>query len=297
MRIFVTGATGFVGSAVVDELLAAGHGVVGLARSDESAASLSAKGAEVARGDLTDLDSLRRGASDVDGVIHTAFNHDFSKFADNAAMDRHAIETIGAVLQGSDRPLIVTSGVALLAPGRLATESDAPPVPSASFPRESEAAAAALAARGVRVGIVRLPPSVHGDGDHGFVPILIKLAREKGIAAYADEGMNRWPAVHRLDAARVYRMAIERADVGGAYHAIAEEGIAFKDIAGAIGRGLDVPVASKSGEEAKQHFTWFTMFASMDAPASSAKTRDRLGWKPEKRGLIADIEQADYFAG
>ncbi len=296
MRIFVTGATGFVGSAVVDELLGAGHTVLGLTRSDASAASLSAKGADVLRGDMTDLDVLRDGAKRADGVIHTAFNHDFSKFADNAADDARAIEAIGAVLEGSGRPLLVTSGVALLAPGRLAMESDVGPTPSASFPRASEATAAKLAARGVRAGVVRLPPSVHGDGDHGFVPILIKLARDKGEAGYADEGNNRWPAVHRLDAARVYRLAIERGAKDGVYHAIAEEGIAFRDIAGVIGKQLHVPVNAKPGEAAKDYFGWFAMFAGMDAPASSAKTRSLLGWQPEKRGLLADMEQAGYFA-
>ena len=296
MRIFITGATGFVGSAVVDELLGAGHQVLGLARSVASASSLSAKGADVLRGDLADLESLRRGAKESDAVIHTAFNHDFSKFADNADDDARAIETIGAVLEGSERPLLVTSGLAFVAPGRLAVESDAAPVVSASFPRASEASALKLVARGLRAGTVRLPPSVHGDGDHGFVPFLVNLAREKGEAGYVDEGNNRWPAVHRLDAARVYRLAIERGAKDGVYHAIAEEGIPFKEIAGVIGKQLDVPVRGKRGSAAQDYFGWFAMFAGMDVPASSAATRERLGWKPEKRGLLADMQQAGYFA-
>jgi nucleoside-diphosphate-sugar epimerase len=290
MRVFVTGATGFVGSAVVADLIAAGHSVTGLARSDAGAASLAAMGAKVHRGSLEDHASLRSGAAGSDGVLHLGFNHDFSKFLDNCELDRRAILALGEELKGSERPLIVTSGVALLAPGRLATEDDES---ARSFPRVSESTALSL--DGVRAAVVRLPPTTHGEGDHGFVPILINLAREKGVAAYIGDGMNRWPAGHRFDAARVYRLALEQGATAPRYHAIAEEGIPFKVIAEVIGKRLGLPVVSKSPDEAEAHFGWFARFAAVDVPSSSAKTRAALGWAPKEIGLIEDLDQPYYF--
>lgn len=291
MRIFVTGATGFIGSAIVQELIEAGYDVLGLARSDKGAASLVRAGAKVRRGSLEDLESLRSGAAASDGVIHTAFIHDFNNYGPAVEADQRAIETMGTALQKSGRPLIVTSGLALLASG-IATEEDAP---SPDFPRKSEQTAMEFTSRGVRTSVVRLPFSVHGDGDHGFVPRLIQIAREKGVSAYIGDGLNRWPAVHRLDAARLYRLVLEKGSTGARYHGIGDDGVPTREIAELIGRGLDVPVVSKSQEQAAEHFGWMGLFFGMSASVSSSLTREKLGWRPTYVGLVDDLESGTYF--
>jgi nucleoside-diphosphate-sugar epimerase len=297
MKIFVTGATGFIGSAVTQELIHEGYQVLGLTRSDAGAKSLIAAGAEVHRGDLEDLESLRTGAAAADGVIHTAFIHDFSKFKENCEIDRRGIEALGSALAGSDRPLIVTSGTGMAGPtpGRLSTEEDPPYSGPGSIPRiASEEAAASLVGRGVRVSVVRLP-QVHDPEKQGLVTYAIAIAREKGISIFAGDGANRWPAVHRLDAARLYRFVLEKGIAGARYNAVAEEGVPFREIAQAIARRVNVPVVSKSPEEAAEHFGWLAHFALMDSPASSERTRKLLGWQPRETGLIADLDAAQYF--
>jgi nucleoside-diphosphate-sugar epimerase len=295
MRVFVTGATGFVGTAVVRELLQAGHQVLGLARSDAAARSLLAAGAQAYRGQLEDPESLRKAAAESDGVIHTGFSHDFSKFKENCERDRKVIETLGSALGRGDRPFIITSGIGLLPAGARVTEETRPPSPSPNPRAATEEAARALIESGGCVSIVRLPPSVHGDGDHGFVPILIKMAREKQASVFIDAGANRWPAVHRLDAARVYKLALDEAAPGACYHAVAEEGVAYREIAEVIGRRLDVPVVGKSPAEAAAHFTWFAHFAALNVVASSEQTQTKLGWRPTQPGLIADLDRPGYF--
>lgn len=289
MRVFVTGATGFVGSAVVQELIGSGYEVLGLARSDAAAESLIAAGAKVHRGDIDRLETVRAGAIASDGVVHTAFNHDLSKWAANCESDRLVIEALGDALAGSKRPLVVTSGL-------LGAELTKSVLTTKDIPRvASEEAADAVAERGVHASVVRLPTSVHGDGDHGFVHRLISIAREKRASAYVGDGLNRWPAVHRLDAAQLFRLVLEKGSAGGRYHAVADDGVPFKDIAGVIGKRLDVPVVSKTSEQAADHFGWFAHFAMIDWPNSSQQTRRILGWAPKQVGLLQDLDRPSYF--
>ncbi len=306
MRVFVTGASGWIGSAVVPELIDAGHQVTGLARSDASAAALAAAGAEIERGTIDDLDTLRRAAAASDGVIHLAFKHDIAfsgGFQDAADADRRAVETIGEALAGSDRPFVIASGTLGLAPGRVATERDG---------RDPDAAAAhlgggpqtrlgtahvtlALASRRVRSSVLRLPPTVHGDGDNGFMAALVGVARERGVSGYIGDGSNRWPAVHRLDAALLFRLALENAPAGSVLHAVADEGVPMCAIAAVIGRHLDLPVVSIAPQDAGDHFGWLGALLALDSPASSALTRELLGWQPTQPGLLEDLEQGHYF--
>ncbi|MBD2701240.1 SDR family oxidoreductase [Spirosoma sp. BT702] len=292
MRVFITGASGFIGSAIVQELLNARYQVVGLARSEESAQSLTKAGANVVRGTLEDLDSLKRGATYADGVIHTAFIHDFSNYAAAAETDKHAIEAIGSVLAGSDRPLIVTGGIlGLRTDGNFITEND----PAPGFPRASEAAAMSLAEAGVRASVIRLPPSVHDAGDYGFIPYIINTARKKGVSAYVGDGGNRWPAVHRLDAAHLFRLALEKGATGARYNAIGDEGIPVREIAEVIGKYLNVPVVSITPEEAATHFDWMGRFITFDSPATAIITKEQLDWEPTHPGLIDDLHKGHYF--
>ncbi len=295
MRIFVTGATGFIGSLVVAELIGAGHRVLGLTRSDAGAQSLLAAGAEVHRGDLEDLQSLRDGASDSDGVIHTAFDHDFSKFVASCEKDRRVIEALGGALGGSDRPLVITSGTGMgsAAPGQPATEDVFNP--HHPNPRvASELAAASMLAAGVNVSVVRLP-QVHDTVKQGLITPAIAIAREKGVSAYLGEGQNRWPAAHVLDVARLYRLALDRRQPGARYHAVAEEGIPVRDVAEVIGQGLKIPVVSLSAGEAAGHFGWMAPFVGLDLPASGAHTQHVLGWHPTGPGLLTDLRNMRYF--
>jgi nucleoside-diphosphate-sugar epimerase len=295
MRVFVTGATGFIGSRLVPELIGAGHQVLGLARSDAGAQSLAATGAQVQRGDLDDLESLRSGASWSDAVIHTAFLHDWTRFAESCEMDKRAIETIGAVLEGSSRPFIVTSGLGV-AEGRPATEDDPPFPTSSSFPRASEKTAVALIERGVRASVMGLP-QVHDTVKQGLVTPLVAVAREKGVSAYVGDGQNRWPAAHVLDVARLYRLALEKSTAGARYHAVAEEGVPLRDIAEAIGRGLNVPVVSIAQEQAQEHFGFWGFFVGRDHAVSSAQTRAKFGWKPTGPTLLTDLGNMNYSKG
>lgn len=296
MKVFVTGATGFVGSALVKELLGAGHEVLGLARSEASAHALVAVGAEVHRGDLEDLDSLRSGATAADGVIHAGFVHDFSRFKEVCEIDGTAINAMGEILAGSGKPFIVTSGTALVRPGVMVTEDMISNPDVTKFPRVSEIAGLSFADKGVRAMAIRLSPSVHGTGDlHGFVPILINIARQKGVSAYIGDGLNRWNAVHRMDAVRLYRLMLEHGEAGGRYHAVGDPFITVKTIAEEIGKKLNIPVVSITPEQAPEHFGWFAGFASVDSPASSDWTQKQLNWQPTHPSLLADLKADVYF--
>ncbi|MEV5951072.1 SDR family oxidoreductase [Streptomyces sp. NPDC051993] len=300
MRIFVTGASGWLGSAVVPALFDAGHQVVGLARSDASAHALKAAGAEVVRGTVDDLTVLRDAAAVLDGVIHLAFKHDIAFSGDYqgaAEADRRAVDTFGDVLAGTNRPFVLASGMIGLAPGRVATERDTPTIDGSPFSMRAATAQAAVAhaSRGVRSSVVRLSPTCHGDGDNGFIPMLVATARAKGVSGYLGDGSNRWPAVHRLDAARLFRLAVEKAPAGSVLHGVAEEGVTIRDVAEVIGRHLDVPVASVAPEAAAEHFTWLSGVVGLDSPASSALTRELLDWQPTLPGLLEDLDQGHYF--
>jgi nucleoside-diphosphate-sugar epimerase len=296
MRVFITGGSGFIGSAVIPELMKAGHQVLGLARSDASAKALAVAGVEVLRGELNDVDVLRAGATKSEGVIHLGYNHDFSRMEDAARTDLRAIETFGAVLENTNRPLVVAAGTIGIAPGRLLTERDEPDPKHVAHPRmASVTATQALAKRGVRTSLARFSPTVHGEGDHGFVARLVEIAREKGVSAYIGDGANRWPGVHRLDAAQLCRLALEKAPPGSNLHAVADEGVAIRDVATVIGKHLKLPVVSITPEKAADHFGWLGRFLAFDSPASNALTRELLGWQPTHPGLLADLDQGHYF--
>ena len=302
MRVFVTGGSGWIGSAVVPELLGAGHQVTGLARSEASASALIGAGAEVERGTLDDLDLLRSAAAESDGVIHLAFKHDIAfsgDFASAVGADLRAVETLGEALAGTGKPFVLASGILGIAMGRVATEHDDPPVPpNASGPHARRLTAQftlGLANRGVRSSVMRLPPTVHGQGDNGFMAFLTAIARDKGTAGYAGDGENRWPAAHRLDVARLFRLALEKAPPGSVLHAVADEGVATRDIAEVMGRHLALPVSSIAPENVAAHFGWLGAFFALDSPASSAITRELLGWLPAQPGLIEDLDQGHYF--
>jgi nucleoside-diphosphate-sugar epimerase len=305
MHVFITGASGWIGSAVVPELIDAGHQVTGLARSDASAAVLTAAGAQVLRGTIDDLGTLRDAAAASDGVIHLAFRHDIAfsgGFQAAAGADRRAVETFGEALADSGRPFVIASGTLGLVPGRVATEQDGLDPGSAAHldggPRTRLATAhltLSLASRGVRSSVLRLPPTVHGDGDHGFMATLVGIARDKGVSGYLGDGSNRWPAVHRFDAAHLFRLAVEQAPAGSVLHAVADEGVPIRAVAEVIGRHLDLPVAAISSEDAAGHFTWLSGFIGIDSPASSALTRELLGWQPAQPGLLDDLDKGHYF--
>lgn len=294
MRVFVTGASGWIGSAVVPELIAHGHQVLGLARSDESARAVAAAGAEVQRGSLDDLDSLRAGAAASDGVIHLAYVHDFSNIVASGAIDRRAVEALGSALEGTGKPLVTATGLAVVRGGEVATEQD-PPDPR-THRAASDELTLSLADRGVRAAIVRLAGTVHGDGDPGFIATLVKIARETGVSGYIGDGANRWPAVHVRDAAILFRLAAEQAPGAAVLHGVADEGVPTREIAAAIGRGLGVPVASIAPDRAAEHFGWMSAFFGLDLPASSALTRQRFGWEPTHPSLMEDLQAGYYFA-
>ncbi|GHK01143.1 SDR family oxidoreductase [Streptomyces sp. NPDC003753] len=300
MRIFVTGASGWIGSAVVPELIDAGHRVVGLARSDASADALTAAGAEVVRGTLDDLGVLRDTAAASEGVIHLAFKHDIAftgDFQGAAEADRRAVDAFGDALAGTDRPFVLASGLVGVAPGRVATERDMPTIddsPTSIRPATAQAVLA-LASRGVRSSVVRLSPTCHGEGDNGFMATLVAIARTKGVSGYIGDGANRWPAVHRLDAARLFRLAAEKAPAGSVLHGVADEGVAIREIAEVIGRHLDVPTASVAPEAASEHFSWLGAFLRADAPASNTLTRELLDWEPTQPDLLTDLDKGHYF--
>ena len=295
MRVFVTGATGFIGSAVVQDLIGEGHQVLGLARSDAAAQTLAGLGVEAHRGDLSDPESLAAGARACDGVIHTAFDHDFSRYEANAQNDRRVLAAMADALEGSNRPLVATSGTAVLAAGRVGAENDAPPTEGLGRIRAMSEDVLAAVERGVRVSVVRLPHSVHGRGDHAFVPTLIEIARRTGVAAYVGDGANRWPAVHRLDAARLFRLALEKAAPGARFHGVADEGVPMRAIAETIGEALGLPVRSVDAADAPAHFGWLAPFVGRDGPSSSAITRETLGWVPREVDLLTDMREGGYF--